>query len=160
MLKNTLLQQALDHVQQTVTDRDAFERIVAAGMKVIYNQSTFQTLVQNLRQSKDPVGDTAKGMVGVLQIMARKARGTIPAPALLQAGMALLLDALDFLEQAGMLKVDAKVLDQATEDYMNALLPTVGLSGDKMNSILSQIKQVMADPQKVAQYKASLGAQQ
>lgn len=157
MLKNKLLQQALENVQQGVQDRDAFDRLVKAGTKIIYSQQTFAKLSQHMRASKDPVSDVAKGMVAVLNIMAHRARGTIPHAPFLQAGMALLLDALDFLEQSGMLKVDNAVLDRATEEYVEALLPTVGLTRERMDSTLAQIKAVMDDPQKMAEYRASQG---
>jgi hypothetical protein len=78
-------------------------------------------------------------------------------PALLQAGMALVLDALDFLEQAGMVKVDDDTLGRAVEEFVEAMLPMVGLSHEKMDQVLGQIKSVMADPQKMAEYEKSLG---
>lgn len=157
MLKNELLQQALASVQESVQDKEMFERLVKAGTKVIYSKGTFQSLAQHLKKSEDPVSDVARGMVGVLNIMVHRARGTIPQAALLQAGTALLLDALDFLEQAGMVKVDAETLGRATEEFVEAMLPTVGLSHEKMDQVLGQIKGVMADPQKMAAYEKSLG---
>lgn len=157
MLKNSLLQQALDSVQESVQDREMFDRLVKAGTKVIYSQGTFQALAKHLKGSEDPVSDVARGMVGVLNLMVHRARGTIPQPALLQAGTALLLDALDFLEQAGMVKVDAETLGRATEEFVEAMLPMLGLSHEKMDQMLGQIKQVMADPQKMAAYQQSQG---
>ena len=157
MLKNALLQQAAANIQQGVQDKDAFERLMKAGTKTIYSKGTFRALSQQLRKSKDLVDDVAKGIVAVLGIMAHRARGTIPQGPLMQAGMMLMLDALDFLEQAGLLKVDNATLDRATEEYVEALLPAVGLSRQKMDQVLGQIKAVMADPQKMAAYKQSLG---
>lgn len=157
MLKNELLQQALASVQESVQDKEMFDRLVKAGSKVIYSQGTFRALSRHLRGSKDPVADIARGMVGVLNLMAHRARGTIPQAALLQAGTALLLDALDFVEQAGMVKIDAETLGRATEEFVEAMLPMLGLSHAKMDQVLGQIKQVMADPQKMAAYQSSIG---
>lgn len=160
MLKNSLLQQALDSVQESVQDREMFDRLVKAGTKVIYSKGTFQQLAKHLKGAKDPVSDVARGMVGVLSLMVHRARGTIPQAPLLQAGTALLLDALDFLEQAGMVKVDAETLGRATEEFVEAMLPMLGLSHEKMDQMLGQIKQVMADPQKMAAYEQAQGAKQ
>lgn len=160
MLKNKLLQQAQEHIEQGVEDKDVYQRLVKAGMKTIYNQKIFGNLSQELRKSKTPVDDVARGMVFVLKVLSHRARGTIPTPPLLAAGMTLVLDALDFLEQAGMLKVDARALDRATQEYVEALLPAVGLSHDKLNAVMAEIKQVMADPEKMAQYQRSLGSKQ
>lgn len=155
MLKNKLLVQALANVEKAVTERDMYDRLVKAGGKVIYNQKMFSQLAQSLRKSKDPVSDVAKGIVGVLKVMAHRARGTIQQGPLLQAGMALVLDALDFLEQAGMLKVDNATLDRATQDYIEALLPSVGLTHEKMQAVLSEIHTVTQDPQKMQAYRQS-----
>ena len=159
MLKNQLLQQAAANIQQGVQDKDAFERLMKAGTKTIYSKGTFRSLSQHLRQSKDPVDDVARGIVAVLGILAHRARGTIPQGPLMQAGMLLMLDALDFLEQAGLLKVNAGTLDRATEEFVEALLPAVGLSRQKMDQVLEQIKAVMSDPAKMEAYRKSQGAQ-
>lgn len=157
MLKNQLLRQAQEKIAESVEDRASYDKLLGAGAKVIYSQKTFAQLSQHLNDSKDPVDDVARGMVAVLQLMAHRARGTIPTTALLQAGMSLVFDALDFLEQAGLLKVDAEVIDRATQEYIEALLPAVGLTSEKMQSSLDQVKQVMADPQKMAEYRNSRG---
>jgi hypothetical protein len=160
MLKNELLQKASAEIQSKATDPDMLQRMVKAGLKIIYNQNIFQKLTRELRQSKDPAGDAARGAVFVLQMLAQRARGTAKPQVLVQAGVLLMLDALDFLEQAGLLKVDATTLDHATQEYVEAVLPAVGISHDRMNQTLGQVKQVMADPQKMAQYRQSLGAKQ
>lgn len=157
MLKNKLLQEALTNIESTVEDKDVFARMVKAGTKIIYNKKVFNGLSQQLRKSKDPAGDVARGMVAVLGLMLHRARGTISPASVLPVGMALILDALDFMEQAGLVKVDAAVVDRATEEYIEALLPRVGLSREKLDVVLEEIRQVMADPQKVEAYQQSLG---
>jgi len=156
MLKNQLLQQALAKTEQGVQDKASYDKIYKSGLKVIYNKDTFQQLAQSVAQSKNPAQDIAKGIVAVLSVMAEKAKGTIPHAPLLQAGMALVLDALDFMEQAGLGKIDKSVLDEATSAYVDAILPLVGLTTGKLNAALGQIRDVSADPQRMAQYKGSL----
>jgi hypothetical protein len=154
MLKNQLLQQALAKVEAGVKNRDAYDKLVSAGTKIIYDKATFQKLSQGIAQSKTPVEDVAKGLVTVINIMLRQARGTAPQDAVAQAGMALLLDALDFMEQAGLVKVDKQVLGQATQTFIEALLPTLGLNPQRLQSALGSVKQTMSDPQKMAQFQS------
>lgn len=156
MLKNELLQQALTKVQEGVSNREVFDKLVRAGTKVIYNQQTFSKLTEGLADSQDPVGDIAKGMVAVLHMMAQKARGTIPQDVLVQAGIALLIDALDFAEQSGLVKIGKEELTAATTQYIEALLPTVGMTPQKMGGMLEGVKQTMADPQRMAEFQASM----
>lgn len=157
MLKNQLLQQAQAKIEAGVADKERYSRLVKAGTKTIYDKGTFAQLSKAIADSQDPITDVAKGIVAVLSMMAHKARGTIPHEVMLQAGMALLLDALDFLEQSGMVKIDNQALDQATQEYIEAIMPSVGVSPQKMEETLASVKGVMGDPERMAQYKASAG---
>lgn len=156
MLKNQLLQQAQAKVEAGVKNRDAYDKLVSAGTKIIYDKTIFAKLSEGIAQSKSPVEDVAKGLVAVLNIMVRQARGTAPQDALAQAGMSLLIDALDFMEQAGLVTVDKKVLGEATQAFIEALLPTLGLNPQQLQSALSSVQQTMADPQKMAQFQGSM----
>lgn len=160
MLKNELLRKAQEAILTGVQDRDVFDRLVKAGTKVIYDQKTFGHLSKMMRESKDPARDVGRGVVIVLTQMAQRARGTIPPVPLVQAGMNLVLDALDFLEQAGFLKVTPQVLDEATEEFVEALLPALGLDGQKLQGLMGKVKTVMADPQKMQQYRQQAGGAQ
>jgi hypothetical protein len=158
MIKNPLLKKAEANVLQTVQDQDMVGRLVQAGMRVIYDQKSFQRLTGELAKSKDPVGDAARGMMLILSLLQERARGSANPEALVQAGMLLLLDALDFLEQAGMLKVDNAALDHATEEYIEAVMPALGLSPEDLGNQLQQVQQLMADPQKMAAYQQAMGS--
>lgn len=156
MLKNELLQRALSEVEGKAQDRASYDKVVKAGTRVIYNKATFQKLTQGLAESENPVEQIAKGIVGILNILARQSRGTMPPIAMLQGGVALLLDALDFAEQAGLVKVDNDVLSEAVTEYMEAVLPTVGLSSQKMQQVLQGVEETTRNPERMAAYQASL----
>lgn len=158
MLKNELLQKAQAEVEGKVKpeDRAAYDKILKAGVKVIYDRATFAKLTKGLAQSKTPVEDIAKGVVGVLAMLAKKAKGTMPPTAAVCAGAALLIDALDFAEQAGLVKVDNETLAQAVTEFMEAVLPTVGLSSQRMQQVLQGVEETTRDPERMAAYQASL----
>lgn len=158
MLKNPLLAQAMQSLEQGVKDRDAFGRIVTAGTKMIYDERTFPELVKGLEESDDPVQTVAEGIIGVLGLMAKKSRGTMPKVPMVQAGLALLLDALDFLEQAGKAEITKEVLAKAVTGYINSLLPKFGVTPDKMDAMLAGVQPTLNDPQRMAEYKQSQGA--
>jgi hypothetical protein len=157
VLKNELLQQAQAKIEEGVTDRASYDKLLAAGTKTIYDQATFAKLSASLAESENPVEDIAKGLVSLLHLIAQKARGTLPHDVLLQAGMALMLDALDFAEQAGLIKVDAATLDTATQEFIEAALPSVGLTAEKMAGILDGVKQTMGNPERMAAFEQSQG---
>ena len=151
MLKNPLLKQAQTKIESGVQDRDAYNRIVQAGTKVIYDKATFTELSKEIRQAQDPVTEIAEGMIGILGILYKQSRKTMPIPAMVMAGMSLLLDALDFAEQAGLVKIDKAELNKATTHYLNSLLPKFGLTPEKMDGMLGQLGGTIKDPAKLAQ---------
>ena len=151
MLKNPLLKQAQTKIESGVQDRDAYNRIVQAGTKVIYDKATFTELSKEIRQAQDPVTEIAEGMIGILGILYKQSRKTMPIPAMVTAGMSLLLDALDFAEQAGLVKIDKAQLNKATTHYLNSLLPKFGLTPDKIDATLGQLGGTIKDPAKMAQ---------
>lgn len=151
MLKNPLLKQAQAKIESGVQDRDAYNRIVQAGTKVIYDKATFSELSKSIRQAQDPVTEIAEGMIGILGILYKQSRKTMPIPAMVMAGMSILLDALDFAEQAGLVKIDKTQLNKATTHYLNSLLPKFGLTPDKIDATLGQLGGTIKDPAKMAQ---------
>lgn len=151
MLKNPLLKQAQTKIESGVQDRDAYNRILQAGTKVIYDKATFTELSKAIRQAQDPVTEIAEGMIGILGILYKQSRKTMPIPAMVMAGMSLLLDALDFAEQAGLVKIDKAQLNKATTHYLNSLLPKFGLTPDKIDATLGQLGGTIKDPAKMAQ---------
>jgi hypothetical protein len=158
MLKNELLQQAQATVEASVTDAERFRRLVASGQKAMFDEKTFGQLFDSLVQSEDPVAGIAQGLSSLLNILAHQARGTIPHDVLLQAGTVLLFEALDFAEQTGLIQVDNDTLAQAVQGFIEALLPSVGLDGTKLDGLLGEVGQTMSDPQRLEAYAARQGA--
>lgn len=157
MIKNPMLQQSMASIEKSVTDRESFDRIVKAGDKVIYNQEMFKKLVQGIDEAEDPIKEVADGMVGILGLLYQKSRNTMPITPMVQAGMALLIDALDFLEQAGMAEVGPDELSRATRTYIDSLLPKFGMTPDKITALMNQVGGTLNDPQRMEQIKQQKG---
>jgi hypothetical protein len=157
MLKNPILQQAIEGIEQGVRDREVHDKVVKAGTQVLYAKETFAKLIDNIDPDENLVDQAIGAVMLVLTGLADKARGTLTAPSMVTAGMALTLDAIDFLEQAGMLKVDNSTLDEATTKFLNQLLPKLGMTPAKMGEVLEQVKGTMADPRRMQQYQQQGG---
>ncbi len=147
MLKNALLQQARTLVEAGATNKKAFAKLVKAGTKIARDKAAFEKMCQCTDNPEALAGGVAHGIVDVLEIIAGKTRRTVPKDALVQAGMALLFDTLDRMEQEGRIKVDKDALAKATLDYVEALLHKVG--PDKLSDVLSQLESA-SDQQQTA----------
>lgn len=158
---NPLLQKTEQSIEAKINPKDkpAYQRIVLAGMKIAFDQSTHSSLVQGLAQSQDPVHDVAIGVVGLLLIMNKQAKGTMPVPPMILAGMTLVLHGLDFLQQAKGMNIGPNEIDTATKLYVQTISPKVGLSPQVMQDSTTKAQGAMQNQQFMAKYKQSQGAQ-
>jgi hypothetical protein len=159
-MQNQLIIKAEAGVDQKVPpkDKNAYDRIVLAGMKVLFSKNTHSQIMQGMKEAQDKPSTAAEGIVGLMGMLYKQSNNTMPVAPMILAGMSLLMQALDFLEQAGVMQIDPPTLEAATTHYLETLLPKIGLTQDKMDAMLGHARNVMADPQKMAQYKQSMGA--
>ena len=138
-------------------DKAAYDKIVLAGMKVMFSKETHGQLVQGLQESQDKLKTAVEGIIGILGILYQESRNTMPPGPMILAGQSLMMEALDFMEQGGMLEVTPDVLGEATQMYIETLLPKLGMTPEKMQAVMAQAQGVMGDPQKMAQFKQAQG---
>lgn len=106
-------------------------RIVAAGMKVMFDQNTHHMMLEAINQP-GPIEDRlANGIIGLIAILWRESKGSIPPELVIPAAMVLLAEAADFLNKGGMI-VTPQQFGTANEMLIDKLLSQAGLSSDKM----------------------------
>lgn len=125
---------SLPIVQQlSEQDRDAFQRIVAAGMKMMYAPETRQQLMEGIR-SKDPVPKKlAENITGLLLILFQKSQGVPPPSALFPAAIELMGEAAAILVKAG------QTVTQ--ENFHDASLLLFTMIGKKLGASDKQLMQ-------------------
>ena len=138
-------------------DKSAYDKIVMAGMKVMFSKDTHGQLLEGLQESEDKMTSAVEGVIGLLGILYKQSKNTMPIGPMMLAGQSLLMEALDFMEQGGMIEVTTDLLDDATEKYIETLLPKLGVTKEKMQEMMDQAQGFMSDPEKMAQYKQSQG---
>lgn len=147
MIKNELLQQARTLVEAGVTNQKAFAKLVKLGAKIARDKPAFEKMCQCPRKPDSVASGVAHGIVAVLEVIAAQRRRTVANDALVQAGMALLFDALDSLEQERRIEVDKAALGEATLEYIEALLHKIGPY--KVSDVLAQLE-TASDQQQAA----------
>ena len=138
-------------------DKAAYDKICLAGMKVMFSKETHGQLMQGLQQAEDKLTTAVEGVIGILGILFKESRNTMPVGPMILAGQSLLMEALDFMEQGQMIEVTPEVLGQATQHYIETILPKIGMTPQKMQAVLGKTQAIMGDPQKMAQFKKSQG---
>jgi hypothetical protein len=136
---------------------EAYHKIVASGMKVAMNKGP-DGIMGSLKGSQDPVSDIVRGAIGVVGLLQRSAKGTMPPEAMILAGWRLALEGFDFAERAGILTVGAAELNKGAQLYAETILPKLGMTPEKLQKTAQQVQGIVRDPQKMAQLKKQQGA--
>lgn len=136
---NAILDQIEAKIEEMVKpeDRDAFLRIITAGMKVMFDEKTHQMAMESVSQG-DPIQGAVKGVRDLMMLLYEESRGTMPPIPAMQAAMVLLCQALGFMEQAGIVKLDAESIGQAAQGLAEELMKLVGITPEKLDEMMAQ----------------------
>ena len=156
--QNDILTAAENKVESQLTPENKanYERIVVAGMKAAL-QGGPKGILASLRNSKDPVNDAAKGAVGLCVILYKESRGTMPLKAMVPAGLTLMLNALRFAQQLGILKVTQAMVVQATHTYVNTLFQVLHITPQMMQTAAQRVHALTQDPASMAKINMAAG---
>lgn len=96
------------------------QRIVVAGMKVMFDPKTHQLMLDSLN-GPGPLGQKlGQGIAGLMGVLVRESQGSMPPDLLIPAGLVLMGHAADFMAKAGM-----PVTDQDVGQGMEVMIDTV-----------------------------------
>ena len=120
----------------------AFQRIVTAGLKVMYSPQTRQMLARQLMSGGDPATVAGEGAAKLMGILISQSKGSMLQPAILPAVMpaatVLLCEGLDFMEKAGKAQVTPDLLAEATHTMGTALLQVLGATPERIAQAKAQ----------------------
>lgn len=121
--------------------QDAYTRVVAAGMKVLFDQSTHPMAMKQLQAGGGPLSERlGKGAASLIFMLAEKSKGALPPQVFIPAASTLLVTAADFLKKSGL----EPVQDSDIADGLNIMIELV-------------LKAFKADPAKVQAFKGKPG---
>lgn len=132
----------LQAVEQAVQEKipanmqAAFQRIVAAGMKVMYSPQTRQMLQNQMNQPGEPTEIAGEGVAKLIAMLFKESKATMPMQAAVPAAQVLLCEGLDFMEKSGKLKVDNDTIAAATQAMVAYLLQIFGITQDKLGALM------------------------
>jgi len=159
-MKNDLLRQAEANMEAKIGNgpaREDYMKVVVAGMKAALAGGP-QSIIGGLANNPDPVKACAVGAVSLVLHLRGISQGTMPERAMIPGAFTLMLQALDFAEQAGILKVGNAELDRATHIFANAIFQAFGISTAMLNKMGGAAGRVMEDPSMGPQIRQQLEA--
>lgn len=106
-------------------------RIVAAGMKIMFDEKTHHLMLEAIDQPGPIEQRLANGILGLIGILWRESKGSIPPELIIPAAMVLLAEAADFLNKGGM-TVTPEQFGTANERLIDMIFNQAGVSSDKI----------------------------
>src|SRR4030067_1101253 len=127
---NPLLAKTEQGIEATIPPemKGAYERIVIAGLKVMFDEKTHKMMLDQLKSSDDIVKNVAEGIAGLMAILYRESKEKMPIPAAIPASFVLMTKALDFAERTMGVEITPDFLAQATQATAEAVLEKLGIS--------------------------------
>ena len=113
--------------------RDAVDRVVAAGQKLMYAPEMRQELQAEIQRDAPPAQKMAEAVTGLLLTLDKQSQGGIPMAAMFPAAMELMGEAAEVLSAAGQ--------PVTQEDYNEAARQMFVLIGRKLGASDDQLMQ-------------------
>lgn len=113
--------------------RDAVDRVVAAGVKLMYAPDMRQELQAEIQRDVPPAQKMAEAVTGLVLTLDKQSKGGIPVAAIFPAAMELMGEAAEVLGAAGQ--------PVTQEDYNEAARQMFVLLGRKMGATDEQLMQ-------------------
>jgi hypothetical protein len=119
--------------------REAYDKVVAAGMKFMFDKSTHKFMQQEM-SSEGPIDDKlATGILGLIEMLMSQSKGAFPHQLIIPAGIELMLHAADYAAQTGSAEVTAELMASAIQKFTIALFDKVGVPEQQLMGGIAKI---------------------
>jgi hypothetical protein len=118
-------------------------KIVNAGHVVMFSPKSRHLMQQQLQSGPNNPEVIGAGIAKLVAVLYAQSKKTAPINALIPAGMILLCDGLQFLEDSGSVKVSAAFLASCTQATGSAVLQVLGIQPEQVQSAIDQARAKM-----------------
>ena len=127
--------------QATPEEQQAYEKVVLAGMSVLYDDKTRDKVLTAIKSGgDDPAKALAKMAQMIITQLDEKSKGTIPETVLLPAAAEILEHTAELAQVAGIAQVDDATLGQAGQHLVWALGEQYGVDEEELMALVESLK--------------------
>lgn len=110
------------------------QRIVVAGMKVMFDAKTHQMMLQQLQGPGALADKLGQGIAGLMGLLQQESKNSLNPMLLVPAGLVLLAHAADYLNQTGV-QVSPQDYGGAVENFVDTVLQQFKLDPNKVAAV-------------------------
>lgn len=126
--------------------RQAFDRVVLAGKKILYSRET-RGMIDKFMQIEAPIAEKlGSGIANVVIMIDNQANGNIPKDVIIPAATVLLFDAADFLRQTGE-QISTQDIGKAYEMMFYGIYSGYGIKPEQLDATLNKMGENHKQPQ-------------
>jgi len=115
---------------------DAYDRVVTAGMKMLYSKDNAQMMQELIGNEEIPVENKlGEGIANLMVMMDNTGNGTIPKEVLVPAGITLMFEAADYLYEIG-IEVTEDDFGKALELLIKGIFVGYGIDPAKVDQVI------------------------
>jgi hypothetical protein len=123
----------------TPEEQEAYEKVVLAGMKVIYDKSNTGNVVDRLKAGADtPAKTLADTAVMIMTTLDEQSQGTIPDAVIAHACDAIMTELAEVANKSKAFEVTDKVFGQARQMMLIGLSEQFGDDQEGMSQLMSK----------------------
>lgn len=111
--------------------REQLDRIVLAGMKVMFDQKSHKMLLEQMNGPGTIPDKLGKGIAGLLGLLMQESQNSLPPNLLIPAGIVLMARAAEFLNGSGT-PVPPETFAQAMTSMITLVLQTFGVDPQRV----------------------------
>jgi len=143
----------------------AYEKIVIAALKVVYDETTHNKIMQALQQGGTPDAALATTTASIMTELDQKSGGKVPEVVILPAAMEVLDILGELADTAGLFAVDVKVMTSAAQQLILKLMQEYGVDPAGVQDFIgkmdpTKVQAMVAEQQSAAQGWAGEDKQQ
>lgn len=124
----------------------AYDKIVKAGLKVMFDPSTQDDTMNFIEESNGDPTKMAEGVTAVVVSLFEQSNNTMPPNLLIPAGIELLVHAADVANAGGM-NLDKQAIAEAMSSVVQQILVKFGATPEQMQKMMSGMDSGAAMPQ-------------
>ena len=140
-----------DNINVPPESQEAYERVVIAGMKVMYSKESHRMMLKEL-QKEGPIDQRlGKGIAGLMLLLFKESNGTMPPAVISPAGIKLVMEAVDFMRSTKLANPTNGDIGNGVQIMIAIILEKFGVAPDKMEQMLNQYsnENIPAAPQQM-----------
>lgn len=127
--------------------REAYEKVVTAGMKIMFDKSTHYLLLEQMEAEGEVSDKLAEGVATLMAMMLKNTKGAFPQQLIIPAGIELMLHAADFIAQGGGETITANDMGEAIQKFVFKLFEGTGVKPEALMASVGKIQELNGQPQ-------------